>query len=94
MSAPVEVFIVTEERNVNDRPLEGPEAWVLGVYADESSALEAADAAAVAARAEGKLVVTSGPEAEDGLADPKAEDADDWDVSFEVKRWPVIGGGA
>lgn len=72
-----QVWVLTEERNVDDRPMEGPDAWVLSVYATEELANQAKKRAQLEAIAAGKTVFD-------------AERGEDWDVDFEVRSFPVL----
>ncbi len=82
-SAGPKVYVLIEERNVTDRPIDGSaDAWVDSVYASRAAADVAQIAAIDEAIEEGKAV----------YHDPRQPDASNdaaWDVDFKIEEHDV-----
>ena len=76
--------MLTEERNVNDRPTEGPDGWVRSVHATRAEAEAAYHAALDDAKDDGKILCHDPRE-----PDNARRDGDEWDVDFAITEWPV-----
>jgi hypothetical protein len=72
------VWILTEENNTGDSE---HDTVIVSVHATEQGAKDAEATAIEEAQSQGKVVY--------GESDDEYDDAEDWNISFEIEEWEV-----